>query len=112
HEALTFALAGAIAVLIKADGLVPVIAAQGVDRLVRCNGVQPGANRVAGLILVALEVQLEEGVLKDILRKAAIPEVACQVAIQLALVTANQCREGLAIALAGAEQQRFIRTGA
>ena len=61
---------------VEADRRVPAGPPQGVDRLVRGDRVEPGADRAAGLALVPLQVELEERVLAHGVGQVGVAEVA------------------------------------
>src|SRR5204863_177408 len=96
--------------LFEADGLMPAVAPQRVNRLVRGDRVEPGPHGPAGLVVPALDVELEEGVLEDVFRQAGVTQVAAQVSVQLALIAADEQIEGLRLAATEAQQQLLVGT--
>lgn len=87
EQAANFPILQLFLALIKAQRLMPAIAAHRIDRLMCCDRVEPGPNRSAKLILVTFYVKLQEGVLKDILGQVGIPKVTPQVSVKLPFVS-------------------------
>src|SRR5437867_4032175 len=85
-------------------------APQRVDGLVRSDGVQPGTDRTTRLVLVALEVQLQEGILEDVLGQVPVPQVAPQVTVQFPLVAAYQDTKRFCLSPTEAQQQILVGT--
>src|SRR5262249_15961600 len=98
------------AFLIETEGLMAAGAAEGVDRLVRGDRVQPRSHRPALFILANLGKHLKEGVLENVVREFAVAQVAAQVAVQFAFVAAHQHAERLALASAEGREQVLVRT--
>src|SRR5262249_22478516 len=96
--------------LLEADRLVPALAAEGVDGLVGGNRVQPTSQRAAFLVLVALDEELEEGVLEHVFGQGRVSEVAAQVPVQLALVTPDEEAEQIPLTAPETEQEFLVGT--
>src|SRR5438270_484704 len=65
---------GLVDLVIEAARRLASGAAEGVDRLVGGDGVKPGLDRPAFLVLANLEEHLEKGVLEDVLGQGAVAE--------------------------------------
>ena len=83
----------------------PPVATLHVDRLVRGHRVQPRPNRAAGVEPIALQVDLEERLLEDVLGRLLVAEVVAKVTEQLALVALDQLAEGATVAVGTVAQQ-------
>ena len=76
--------------LVQADGRVSSRLPECVNGLMSGDGIQPGTKRTAVLVQSALQVDLEERVLKHVLRQRRIAKVTCQVAVKLTFVAVDQ----------------------
>ena len=93
---------------VQAGHPVPAAAAPQVDCLVGCHGIQPWPQLPLGFELVALQVDLEEGLLEDVFGKVGIAEVVAEVTVKLLLVAADQLLEGRAIPVVAVGHQEFL----
>ena len=91
-----------------AEDLVAATAAQGVDGLVRGDGVQPRPDRPTRRVHAELGVKLQEGILKNVVGQAAVAEIPRQVTVQLALIAPHQHPERLALSPAETGDQIFV----
>src|SRR5215471_5579702 len=80
-----------------------------VDRLVRGNRIKPGLDGSALLIALDFHVKLEKRVLKHVLGKSTVAEIAAQIAEQFALKSANQNGKSVLSPFAETQQKLFIR---
>ena len=93
---------------IEAGHLVTPVTAFGVDGLVRCNRVKPGANLATRLEVFALQVDLEKRGLERVVGHLGIAEVASEVVEQLALVAVDQRVKGPAITVTPIREQEVL----
>jgi hypothetical protein len=85
--------------MIETDHPVPLVAALGIDGLMSGNSVEPRAKPPSFLKLLALEVHLEKGRLKNVFRHLRTSEIPAEIVEQLNFVTVNERLERRRIAV-------------
>ena len=93
---------------IETGHAMPAVATLVVDRLIRGDGVQPGPHLPARLELIALQVDLQERLLKDVGGHVGVAEVMPQIAVQFLLVAVNQFLEHPVVGLGTIAQQELL----
>ena len=80
-----------------------------IDGLIRGDRVQPGTEFPLRLELIALQINLQEGLLKDIFGHPGITEIIPQIPVQLLLIAVDQLLERRPVSLvAVGQEQRFV----
>jgi hypothetical protein len=85
---------------VEAHPAMPRILAVGVDRLPHCDGVEPRAERAAGLEPAAVAMHLEKRGLEHVLGQLAAMQVAVQEGEEIPLAAVHEHREGGRIVVA------------
>ena len=93
---------------IEADHPMPLVPPLAIDGLIRGDGVQPRTHFSAFLELIALEMNLQERLLKNILGHLGIVQVMSQVTVKLLFIPPHQLLEGASFRLAAVCEQQFL----
>ena len=79
-----------------------------IDGLVRGDRVQPGTEFPLGLELIALQINLQEGLLENIFGHLGIAEVIPQIPVQLLLIPVDQLFERRPVSVVAVLQEQLF----
>ena len=83
-----------------------------IDGLVRGDRVQPGTEFPLGLELIALQIDLQEGLLENVFGHLGIAEIVPQIPVQLLLIPVDQLLERRPVSVVTVlQEQLFVAPG-